>query len=180
MSKQVYRWIGWIVLIVVLVAGSFVGGQLLNRRVNALDRGGGALAGESFQPREIHVIPAEELPSTPPDEAGVFVRRQDNSIFIGIGDSTGNSEPPVAGESSAYSGAVVEVVVGNQTTIYREVLDLSQSFTSDEIQQEVTEGTIEEIGDTSHMFVWGRKVGDRIIADVLVYSLPMVKPALRP
>jgi hypothetical protein len=70
--------------------------------------------------------------------------------------------------------------VGNQTTIYREVLDLSQSFTSDEIQQEVTEGTIEEIGDTSHMFVWGRKVGDRIIADVLVYSLPMVKPALRP
>jgi hypothetical protein len=40
------------------------------------------------------------------------------------------------------------------------------------IQQVVEPGTLDEIGDGSMLTVWGKKTGDRIIADVLVYTQP--------
>jgi hypothetical protein len=169
------RWVGLAVLIIVLVGAAFVGGQLLNQQINPLESGGGAIGGNEFQPRQISVIPAEELPESPPDRSGTYVRRQDNSLFISLGEDSGVS---TSGGSSEYSGAMVEIVLNAETILYQEVLDLnSRPATSGEIQQQVTEGSVEAIGDTSYIWVWGRESGDRILAEVLVYSVPMIKPA---
>ena len=40
------------------------------------------------------------------------------------------------------------------------------------IQQVVEPGSVDEIGQASMITVWGKKTGDRFIADILVYSLP--------
>jgi hypothetical protein len=40
------------------------------------------------------------------------------------------------------------------------------------IQQVVEEGSLDEAGQASLITVWGKKTGDRFIAEVLVYSLP--------
>ena len=169
-KSSLLKWIGLIVLVVLLVTAAFVGGQLFNRQVNPLDGAVGILDEHSFQSIEVTVIPAEELPTTQADEFGVFVRREDNSIFIEIRNDPKNSTS--GGESPA--GPVVEVVVANETAIYQEVL-VGRPDDAGEIQQEVTEQTIEDIGDTSFIWVWGRKAGDRIIADVLLYSVPVMK-----
>ena len=182
-NKPLLKWIALIVLILVLVAAAFVGGQLLNGRVNPLgaeDEPGN----DSSEPREIQVIPAAELPSLPPDGSGTFLRRQDNSIFLGVGNDTGvsssDSESPAVGESPNNAGAVLEVVVTSETAIYQEVPDQLQQSVPDEIQLEVVAGTLEDIGATSFIWVWGQKTGDRIIADVLLYSLPVIKPSTIP
>jgi hypothetical protein len=40
------------------------------------------------------------------------------------------------------------------------------------IQQVVQPGTLDDLGQDSMITVWGQKTGNRIIADVLVYTLP--------
>ena len=83
------------------------------------------------------------------------------------------------GDSSTnYDGPVVEVVVTGETQVYKEVTNFpgppAEGETVQVLQQEVAEGTIEEIGENSNVTVWGRKVGDRMIAEILVYSEPPI------
>ncbi len=77
--------------------------------------------------------------------------------------------------SASHSGPVVEVVVTPQTTVYRDVtMDQysSQPPAGQKIQQVVVKGSLDEISQYSSLQVWGRKTGDRFIADVLVYAQP--------
>jgi hypothetical protein len=60
----------------------------------------------------------------------------------------------------------VEIIVTAQTTIYENVTPEGQT------QQVVELGSLEGLGDSSTITVWGRKTGDRIIAEVLVYTPP--------
>jgi hypothetical protein len=130
----------------------------------------------------LDIKPAPELPSTPPDANGIFTKREDNSIYIGTGQITfairrdGSGGPGDA--SSSYDGPVVEIVVTNATKVYQDVTMSSSSPeelpSGGSVQQKVAPGSVEEIGQNSHVTAWGKKVGDRIIADVLVYSSPMI------
>jgi hypothetical protein len=77
------------------------------------------------------------------------------------------------------SGPKVEVVVTNETTVYRETTDLGgppdlKSGETETIQQTVEESTLDELNSQSMVSVWGRKSGDRIIADVVFYSNPVM------
>ncbi len=66
----------------------------------------------------------------------------------------------------------------HQTILYKDVTERQfngQPPSSQKIQQVVEAGRIEEIGEGSMITAWGKKTGDRLIADVLVYSLPSVK-----
>lgn len=185
------KWLALIALVLLLSAAAFVGMRMLNRQaalqnagpdgIVAFGPGGGPGAGGEVQAQsmEINVIPAEELPQTQPDAVGLFVRRDDNSLFIGTGQTMISISSEGGGEPSAnYDGPVVEVVVTGDTLVYKEVTTPPEGPpASGEIQQEVEEGSIEEIGDSSAVLVWGRKVGDRIIADILVYSEPMIMMA---
>jgi hypothetical protein len=196
-KSSLLKWLGLIVLVVLLAAAAFVGGQLLNPQANPQAGGPGGsgnfgVSGEEGGNAErmevaLKVTPAAELPTTQPDAQGLFVRRDDNSLFIGTGDVTISMGPDAqSGPTSEFDGPVVEVVVTGETQVYKDVGTPPgpppEGETEQVIQQEVAEGTIEEIGDTSHVTVWGRKVGDRIIADILVYSEPVifVRPAAGP
>lgn len=134
----------------------------------------------------INVIPAEELPKTEPEVIGLFVERQDNTIVVSsLPLKTGGGGAVVmensGGEAVAgsrvdeNSGPKVEIVVTNETIIYRETTEIGkpQPGENQTVQQTVEESTLDELNTDSMVTVWGRKSGDRIIAEVLFYSNPV-------
>ncbi len=176
---------GIVVLLALLGGAAFVGGQLLNGQglpVQAssgglkMAIGQGAKPGQTFQ---LDIQPAKELPQTPAEAKGLFDQRKDNSIFVGTGlvrmmaqkDQSGNVTT-----SATHDGPTVEVVVTSQTTVYRDVTmkQFSGQPPSGKIQQVVELGSLDEVGKDSMVTAWGKKTSDRIIADVLVYSLPSI------
>ncbi|MCA2002004.1 MAG: hypothetical protein LDL51_09085 [Chloroflexi bacterium] len=126
---------------------------------------------------QLNIRPAEELPKTQPETMGMYVERKDNSIFIGTGDITAvvtngdgtDSEPQI---DASYSGDKVEVVVSNDTIVYRDTTQLNPENPEEEVQQTVELSTIDDITPQSSITVWGRKAGDRIIADTLLFHSP--------
>ena len=136
------------------------------------------MSGSGGKRISLNVKPAADLPQTPAAAKGLFVRREDRSIFIGTGQVKMMVKPGQNGQPSTashYSGPVVEVVVNQNTTIYRDTTQMPDNATGDvTVQQTVGPGSIEEIGENSMLQVWGKKTGDRIVADVLVYSQPRV------
>ena len=187
-AKKSRRWL-WVVLgvllVAVLAAAAFLGGRYLQK--GALTEGGGggpslSIAGGPGGARTFRMgdmIPAEELPKTDPEVRGIFVSRQDNSLFVGTGqvtimaqvDENGNTD-----SGSSYDGPKVEVVTTGDTQIYRDdtLKDLKELPSGEQVQQKVVPGSLDEVGENSAIQAWGKKVGDRLIADVLVYSQPQV------
>jgi hypothetical protein len=185
-----------VVLVLVLAAAAFLGGRYLQQGPSALGGGNGGIflssngpggpVSRSFSKNDI--IPAPELPQAAADATGLFVRRQNNSFFIGTGKVTlqvkkqadnPNSTPQTG---SSYDGPVVEVVVTNNTKIYRD--DTFQNIkdlpSASKIQQKVVSGSLDEIGQTSLINAWGKKTGGRLIADVLLYNNPILMTAPGP
>ena len=173
--------IGGIVLVLLLAGAAFVGGRLLNGQgLPGLSNGPEVLTGPGGQtsirigPGDIQ--PAKELPGTPADVRGIFDHRQDNSLFVGTGNVKMTVMKDKSGQvqtSSSHSGPVVEVVVTTQTKIYKDTT--MQQFNGpppqgQKIQQVVEPGSLDEVGQNSTITVWGRKTGDRCIADMLVYT----------
>ena len=130
-------------------------------------------------------IPSPDLPDTQPEADGLFLRRLDNSIFIGTGDISarieiretihGTEEPLVSIE---HSGLELECVVTRDTVIYEDVTD--RPNTQDEnrkpgeyeftVQQRVRRvESVDGIGPSDELAVWGRRSGDRVVAEVVVY-----------
>jgi hypothetical protein len=105
----------------------------------------------------------------------MFVERKDNSIFVGTGQvnvmvkAEPGEDPEV---DSSFSGPKVEVVVSADTVIYKDTTQLDPEDPGAEVQQTVELSTIDEITEQSQITVWGRKAGDRIIADVILFSSP--------
>jgi hypothetical protein len=133
--------------------------------------------GGEQQTFKLDVKPAQELPASRPDEAGIFVERKDNSVFIGTGEVTvmakaePGQEPQV---DTNFTGPKVEVVISGNTVVYKDTTQLDPEDPGAQVQQTVELGTIDEITEQSSISVWGRKAGDRIIADVIVFSSPFM------
>lgn len=173
------------VLILVVGAAAFVGGRMLNGNVGPLGLFGLGGKGDvmSFA---INVIPAEELPKTPPEVMGLFVERKDKTIVIqtvsldaggkGVVVAKGGGEAIAGSPVDTDSGPKVEVVVTNETIIYRETTEIGEPMSGETqtVQQTVEESTLDDLNSQSMVTVWGRKSGDRIIADVLFYSNPVM------
>jgi hypothetical protein len=168
-------------VIVLLAAAAFMAVRYFAQPQNASGGGPGgkniiSIGGPGGERTfEMNVKPAEELPDTQPEESGLFVERKDNSIFIGTGQVTvavkanQGEEPEVDAD---FSGPKVEVVVSADTVIYKETTQLDPEDPGAEVQQTVELSTIDEITKQSSITVWGRKAGDRIIADVILFSTP--------
>jgi hypothetical protein len=182
---------GVVVLALVLGAAAFVGGRLLNTKAQAQTGGKGmqiSLVGDKGgaggeQRFEIQTEPARELPQTPPDVGGIYVRRADASIFIGTGQVTVMAQMGPDGNvtmSSNHDGPEVEVVLTHDTIIYKDVTmrQFDGQPVSGKVQQVVEPGSADEIGENSTVAVWGERRGDRVIAQTLLYSPAafMVKP----
>jgi hypothetical protein len=179
--------IGGIILILLLAGAAFVGARLLNGQGLPLLSSGGPFfsleegGGKNVRINTGDILPAKELPQTPADERGLFDHRQDNSIFIGTGKVMMSVKKDQSGQvetSSSHDGPTVEVVVTSQTKIYQDVTMQQLNGAPPEgqkIQQVVELGSLDEIGQNSMITVWGRKTGDRFIADVIVYMPPAFK-----
>ncbi len=133
--------------------------------------------GGAAQTFALDIKPAEELPVTQPNEMGMFVERKDNSIFIGTGEvnvmveAQPGEEPQV---DSNFSGPKVEVVISGETVVYKDTTQLDPENPGTQVQQTVELSSIDEITEQSSITVWGRKAGDRIIADTIVFSTPFM------
>ncbi len=133
--------------------------------------------GGEAQTFALDIKPAEELPDTQPNEAGMFVERKDNSIFIGTGEvnvvarAEPGQEPQI---DSSFSGPKVEVVISSETVVYKDTTKLDPENPGAQVQQTVELSTIDEMTEQSSITVWGRKAGDRMIADIIVFSTPFM------
>jgi hypothetical protein len=170
-----------VALLLLLAGAAFVGGHLLSDREHddnstqktALDSDVLKVI-VSAEPLDIRS--AEEMPDTPLDVTGLFVRCEDSSLFVGTGNLSGVVVDSEQGSASwweyHHDGPVVEVVTTHDTLIYRD--DTSQQFMgslpSGPIQQVLTPSALDEIGRNSIVSTWGEKRGDRIVAEVVVFS----------
>jgi len=189
-KKKVFTIVGVVAGVIVIAAAAFIGGRFLNQRASPvgglMQVGGGSGAGGAVS-MSVEVIPAPELPTTQPELTGTLAERKDNSIFIQtFSMDTGGGGVQVMSSSSASSvettgaapnnsGPKVEVVITNDTKIYKDVTewDFSSSEGTKKIQQTVEPGDLDDLTKQTMITIWGRKVGDRVIADVIVYSNPI-------
>jgi len=161
------------VLVLLVGAAAFVAGRMFNGNVGIVSLGGPDDGRVSISLSDI--APAPELPTIPSELTGMFVERGDDTLIVrafsfdpGIGGMTGDT--PMDTES----GPTVEIFVTNATTIYRETTEFSRPVAGVDfsIQQTVEESTLDHLNEPTTIIVWGRRSGDRVIADVLFYSKP--------
>ncbi len=185
MKRIVLIGIGIIVLIALIGGAAYVGGQLLAQQQAQPQAASGAQMristdGKGTQMYSLDIDRAPELPETAPlFKGGVFVRRSDNSVFIGTGAVKMEAQKKPDGTvamSTSYDGPIVEIVFTHSTTVYRDVTMKSYAGappqSGQKIPQVLEPGSIDEIGENSTVQVWGERNGDRAVANVVVYSLP--------
>jgi hypothetical protein len=150
-TKRLYITLG--VAILLVGAATFVAGRWIN------------LA--STEGRVSNVTPAPEIPTIAPEISGLLVERKDNTVTLqavsfdaGSGWALGDADEPM----DTTSGPQVEILITGETTIYRTNYEVSQAS----IQQVVRDATLDELNSQMMIAVWGRKEGDRIIADLLL------------
>ena len=176
-NKKLYITFGLAILLIGVAA--FVGGRMLNGNIGTVGLGG-PNSGQVFISMN-EITPAPELPTTKADITGQFVERKDNTLVMqavsfaaGVGGVS--SEAPI----DENSGVRVEVVVTGATRIYKDVTEFPAPVNGEvhNVQQAAAEGTLDDLNTQTLLSVWGRRSGDRVIANVLFYSNPqlMKKP----
>ncbi len=173
--KRSILWGGVALLVLVLLAGAVVtavrlltsqetsGANVVEEKIT--DEGAVIASGN-------RVIPAAELPEREADAWGIFLRRQDNAIIIGTGPYHENidmndPERPIIVD---HEGPEIEIVTNRETLIYRD--DTITAGTTGPVPQVIQQmDSLEEVGDLTGISAWGSRRGDRLVADVLVYSL---------
>ena len=184
---------GGLVLLVALLAGAaYVGTRMLT----APDEGASATGGtgrvmeivsdDGSGPVSLRIIiePSPELPDRPSEASGIFLRRQDDSIFVGTGsieldvEVESGSDPVI---SLSSDGPEIEVVVTHDTVIYSDETDIhggepgSRESGEKTVQQVIKPAdSLDELGLNTELQVWGKRRGDRVVAEVLVYRIVSV------
>jgi len=178
-----------VVILALVATAAFIGGRFLNQQAanpfaNPFQPGG---EGRMAISGVLEFQPAPELPTTNPVVTGPFGERKDNTIFVhqismptgsGGGVVVSGSAVSAADTGSAMpnidQGPKVEVVINSKTKIYQDVtpMDFNPGEETKKIQQTLEPGSLDDLNKNTMVTVWGRKVGDRLIADVIVYSEP--------
>ena len=176
-------------LVLLVGAAAFIGGRMLNQRAGPMGLGLPLGGNGEMMSISIQVTPAPELPTTQPELIGSFVERKDKTIFIQsvsmeagkggvvVQSNSGGDGEEFSGSPLDNSGPKVEVVVNNETTIYLETTQPPSAPSSGEnlvLQQTVEEGSLDDLTSQSFVTVWGRKSSDRIIAEVVFISNPVM------
>ena len=166
------------IAILVLGAAAFLAGRMFNQQVGPMGLGLPIGGGDMFSV-SIQLTPAPELPTTQPEITGVFVERKDNSIIVAEVSMKGGGKGVAVGAGEApdlSGGPKKEVVISNETVIYLETTKFEPPSSSgiQVIQQTVAEASLDDLTSQSFVTAWGRKSGDRIIAEVLFISNPVM------
>ena len=181
--------VGLSILVILVGAAAFIGGRMLNQRVDPMGLGMPLGGGGDMMSVSIQITPPPELPTTQPEVIGSFVERKDKTIFIQsvsmeagkggivVQSSSGGDGEEVSGSPLDNSGPKVEVVITAETTIYIETTEFGGPPSSGEtqvLQQTVEEGSLDDLTSQSFVTVWGRKSGDRVIAETVFISNPVM------
>jgi hypothetical protein len=157
-------------LLLLLAGAAFVGGRLLNDQDQTGNGEAILMSSSNGEGKGIAVFEdiqkADELPETPPDALGSFARREDNSIFL-------------SQFGAGQDGPQVEIVVTRDTPTYEDVTfhQFTDGIPSGPKQQVLDLVSPDEIGPGSIIRVWGKKRGDRIIAKLVMFNVPvMISP----
>lgn len=173
-NKKLHIGLGLAILLVGIAA--FIAERMLNRNTGTIGLGGPNAGQVSISMDEI--TPAPELPITQADITGLFVERKDNTLVVQAVSFT-VSVGGVSNEApmDENSGIKVEIVVTGATRIYKDVTEFPAPVNGEihNIQHAAEEGTRDDLNTQTFLSVWGRRSGDRIIADVLFYSNPQLK-----
>ena len=125
----------------------------------------------------------EILPADGESAFGVFLGRDGDVLILGtgsieveIGVEVVNDEDPVTTVNVSHSGDPVEVVVTEDTIIYKDTTERPEVSSEDietgrkVIARTVEPGSLDEVGESMILRVWGETHDGRVIADVLVYE----------
>jgi hypothetical protein len=167
MKRTVWITSGVTALVLLLAGASFVGGRLLGDEGRTGNGQEFIISSSGEQNKVLGVIEeiqrADELPEAPADMLGSFVRREDNRVFI----------RPFGIEEG---GPETELVITHDTLIYQDVT--ANQFTdgvADEPRQQVLDRVaLDGIGPGSIIRVWGAKRGDRVIAELIMFNVPVM------
>lgn len=186
--KRILVIVGGMAVLVALLAGAaFVAGlQLWGTEASPSNTLAGALAGASHMASSgggtkgatmiAEIEGAKELPQRPPDMLGVFVRREDNRVFVSS-SSQGIMYTLDGKVTSEGDATEVEVVATGETAVYKDVTQESLGAglpSGGTVEQKLEPGQVEEIGANSVVMAWGEKRGERLVAEILVYTGPPV------
>lgn len=186
--KRVSIVAGIVVVVLLLVSAAFFGARMLTGSDESANSAGAGVRIMEFVtddgsgPVSLRIIvePASELPDRPAETGGVFLRRQDNSIFVG----TGNIEADIEIETGkdpviklTSDGPEVEIVVTRDTILYLDETD--DAYRGDSRPQESGEVRVQQVikpidsldglGPNCELRAWGERRGDRVVAEVVVY-----------
>lgn len=140
--------------------------------------------GETFA-GEVRVVyeDAPELPAGPPAQRGLFLGRSSDMFTLGTGPlevelaiEVLNDEEPVTTVQASHGGDEVTFTVTPDTIVYQDTTERPHITPADieagemTISRTVAPGSLDEIGDTMIIRVWGTEQGGQLVADVLVYE----------
>ncbi|MCL5995533.1 MAG: hypothetical protein M1546_05690 [Chloroflexi bacterium] len=183
---------GGVGLAVVLGGAAYVAGNLLNApkegtgggteiMVSSGSDGGKTTTKQLNRPK---IKNAPEVPASEPEATGLYLRRQDNSVFIGTGDVQMMVQRDSNGKTQAsakHNGPEVEVVINRDTAIYRDTTpitmeDMEQGRELQQVVESVAslDDLVANLNDTDSLQVWGTRNGDRIVAKTVVYRPPFL------
>ena len=177
-KRLIFLTLGGLGLVILLAAAGFMVGQLMNRAGgspwNSLSSLGLGQAEVVGRPGRSTLKPAAELPPVASDTSGLFIRRADNSLFLGTGHVQVHIAPNAQPQGS-YDGPVVEIVVTAATKVYQDVTSFPAPDAQpqpESIQQKVAPGNLDDLTSASLITVWGKKTGERYVAEVILYEQP--------
>ncbi len=160
--------VGIVLLMVVLGAAAYVGGQLLRNQQETADK-----INSAALPRKL-VTPAAGLPATDPDARGDVTSRSDNSVVICDPNYDMSIDPDGSVNGSSDCGPSVEVLIGHDTVLIHDITALQNPKPDkqgqDAIIHQVTEpGSPADIGQGTAVRAWGVRTGNRLVARTLLY-----------
>ena len=175
--KRTILWGGMALILLVLLAGAaYTAVRYATNQQNLASTADEPLvqiseegAAVSFANR---VIPAAELPEREADAWGIFIRRQDNALIIGSGPVHENvdMDDPERPIVVSHEGPEIEIVTSRDTLIYRD--DTITAGKTGPVPQVIQQmDSLDEVDELAFISAWGARRGDRLVADLLVYSL---------
>ncbi len=124
---------------------------------------------------------AEGIPEYPPELVGTVSEIDGNSLFVATANTTGVFG---AAHGMVADGPIVEIVITRDTLL---LVDVSaKDITSQngnnngnhssggvftDLDRVIESGVLEEIQLNDSVFIWGERVGDRIIATTVLYVI---------
>jgi hypothetical protein len=185
MSKKSIYIIAGLIGIIVLAGGAFFAMRMMNdvQTFGGPEGGPGGkqMAISSSGPGgksafSIQIEPSPDLPTRNEDATGI-IKSIDNDNFIVQGGNRMMVAKAEDGSINVQSdGPSTEVVITRETKIFRDVtFDTHEPTSGDQkVQQLIEEFPANEIEKNDIASVWGSKRGDRLIAEFILISRPVM------